>query len=201
MRRWATAVLALGLGVSVSAALLVYASPDRNTVEVYAAARDIPAGSSISSDSVVKVRVNSTGLPSLLVIGSDQATLTGMRATHDLAAGQLIQRTDEAKLEAIPDRRLVFVPVKDAPPATAGSRVDLLVVDGAPDHLSVSPFALGVEVQASVGGGLVVVVSSRQAPAFVYAAVAMHLTAVMAGAGAGAGSEGAVSTEEQAMAV
>jgi hypothetical protein len=201
MRRWATALLALGLGGSVSAALLVYASPDRNTVEVYAAARDIPAGGSISSDSVVKVRVNSTGLPSLLFTGSDQATLTGMRATHDLAAGQLIQRTDEAKLEAIPDRRLVFVPVKDAPPATAGSRVDLLVVDGASDHLSVSPFALGVEVQASVAGGLLVVVSSRQAPAFVYAAVAMHLTAVIAGAGAAAGNEGAISTAEQAATV
>ena len=201
MRRWATALLALGLGGSVSAALLVYASPDRNTVEVYAAARDIPAGGSISSDSVVKVRLNSTGLPSLLVTGSDQATLTGMRATHDLAAGQLIQRTDEAKPEAIPDRRLVFVPIKDAPPATAGSRVDLLVVDGAPDHLSVSPFALGIEVQASVAGGLLVVVSSRQAPAFVYAAVAMHLTAVIAGAGAAAGNEGAISTAEQAATV
>src|SRR5260370_1367699 len=154
MRRWAAALLALGLGVSVSAALLVFASPDRNTVEVYAAARDIPAGSSISPDSVVKVRVSSTGLPSLLFTGGDQATLTGLHATHDLAAGQLIQRTDAARLEAIPDRRLVFVPVKDAPPAAAGSRVDLLVVDGAPDHLSVSPFALGVEVQASVAGGL-----------------------------------------------
>ncbi|SRR5258708_758390 len=201
MRRWATALLALGLGVSVSAALLVFASPDRNTVEVYAAARDIPAGSSISPDSVVKVRVSSTGLPSLLFTGGDQATLTGLHATHDLAAGQLIQRTDAARLEAIPDRRLVFVPVKDAPPAAAGSRVDLLVVDGAPDHLSVSPFALGVEVQASVAGGLVVVVSSRQAPAFVYAATAMHLTAVIAGAGAAAGAEGAVSSSEQAATV
>jgi hypothetical protein len=101
----------------------------------------------------------------------------------------------------VPDRRLVFVPVKDAPPAPGGSRVDLLVVDGSPDHLSVSPFALGVEVQASVSGGLVVVVSSRQAPAFVYAAVAMHLTAVIADVGAAGGAEGGISTAEQAMAV
>src|SRR5258708_7756446 len=86
MRRWATALLALGLGVSVSAALLVFASPDRNTVEVYAAARDIPAGSSISPDSVVKVRVSSTGLPSLLFTGGDQATLTGLHAKHELTA-------------------------------------------------------------------------------------------------------------------
>jgi len=185
----------------VSAALLVFANPDRNAVEVYAAARDIPASSAFASDSVVLVRMNATSVPPLLFRRGDETTLAGMRATHDLAAGQLIQRTDATKPDAMPDRRLVFVPVKDAPPALAGSRVDLLVVDGSLDHVSVSPFALGVEVQSVIAGGLVVVVSSKQAPAFVYAAVAMHLTAVMAGAGAGAGSEGAVSTVEQAMAV
>jgi hypothetical protein len=47
----------------------------------------------------------------------------------------------------------------------------------------------------------VVAVSSKQAPAFVYAAVAMHLTAVISSGGTGSGGEGAVSTEEQAMAV
>ena len=201
MRRWATALVALGLGVGVSAALLMFANPERNAVEVYAAARDIPAGGALTLESVVLVTVNSTGLPALLFKSGDQAALAGMHATHDLAAGQLIQRSDVTRLDAIPDRRLVFVPVKDAPPAPAGSRVDLLVVDGSPDHLTVSPFALGVEVESSVAGGLVVVVSSKQAPAFVYAAVAMHLTAVIAGAGSAGGAEGAVSTAEQAMAV
>ena len=201
MRRWATAMLALGLGAGVSAALLVFANPDRNAVAVFAAARDIAAGGALAADSVVLVRVNSTGLPPLLFKGGDQATLDRMHATHDLAAGQLIQRSDATTMNAIPDRRLVFVPVKDAPPAAPGSRVDLFVVDGSPDHLSVSPFALGVEVQASVAGGLVVVVSSKQAPAFVYAAVAMHLAAVIAGAGAAGGTEGGVSTAEQAVAV
>jgi hypothetical protein len=201
MRRWATALVALGLGAGVSAALLVFANPERNAIEVYAAARDIPAGGALASDSVVLVRVSSIGLPPLLFKGGDQAALAGLHATHDLAAGQLIQRSDATTADALPDRRLVFVPVKDAPPAAAGSRVDLLVVDGSPDHLSVSPFALGVEVQGSVAGGLVVVVSSRQAPAFVYAAVAMRLTAVIAGAGAAGGAEGGVSTAEQAVAV
>jgi hypothetical protein len=201
MRRWVMALVALGLGAGVSAALLVFANPDRNAIEVYAAARDIPAGGALASDSVVLVRVSSIGLPPLLFKGGDQATLAAMHATHDLAAGQLIQHSDATTAEALPDRRLVFVPVKDAPPAAAGSRVDLLVVDGSPDHLSVSPFALGVEVQSSVAGGLVVVVSSRQAPAFVYAAVTMHLTAVIAGAGAAGGAEGGVSTPEQAVAV
>jgi hypothetical protein len=201
MRRWATALLALGLGAGVSAALLVFANPERNAVEVYAAARDIPAGSALAPDAVLLVRVSATGLPPFLFRSSDQNALAGLRATHDLAAGQLIQRSDTTRPDAGADRRLVFVPVKDAPPATAGSRVDLLVVDGAADHLAVSPFALGVEVQASVAGGLVLVVSSRQAPAFVYAAVAMHLTAVLASAGTAAGTEGAVSTAEQAMEV
>ena len=201
MRRWATALLALGLGAGVSAALLVFANPERNAVEVYAAARDMPAGSALASDSVVLVRLNATGLTPFLFRSSDQMTLAGLRATHDLAAGQLIQRSDTTRPDAAADRRLVFVPIKDAPPATAGSRVDLLVVDGPADHLAVSPFALGVEVQASVAGGLVLVVSSKQAPAFVYAAVAMHLTAVIAEAGTAAGAEEAVSTAEQAMEV
>jgi hypothetical protein len=201
MKRWMTALLALALGVGVSAVLLVFANPDRNAVEVYAAARDIPAGSSLTSDSVVLVRMNAAGLPPVLFRSVDATRLAGLRASHDLAAGQLIQRTDATSLDAQADRRLVFVPVKDAPPAAVGSRVDLLVVDGSPDHLSVSPFALGVEVQSSITGGLVVVVSSKQAPAFVYAAVAMHLTAVIAGAGNTSGAEGAVSTAEQAMAV
>ena len=201
MRRWAIALVALGLGVGVSAALLVFANPDRNAIAVYAAAHDIPAGGALAPDAVVLVTVNATGLPPLLFTSGAAATLAGMHATHDLAAGQLIQRSDATRPDAAPDRRLVFVPVKDAPPAPAGSMVDLLVVDGSPDHLSVSPFALGVEVEASVAGGLVVVVSSKQAPAFVYAAVAMHLTAVIAGAGTAGGAEGAVSTPEQAMAV
>jgi SAF domain len=202
MRRWVTALLPLTLGVGVSAALLVFANPDRNAVEVYAAARDIPAGAALSQDSVVLVRMNGAGLsPQLLFTGGDAPKLASLRATHDLAAGQLLQRTDATSQEAVADRRLVFVPVKDAPQAAAGSRVDLLVVDGSPDHLSVSPFALGVVVQASVAGGLVVAVSSKQAPAFVYAAVAMHLTAVISSAGTGSGGEGAVSTEEQAIAV
>jgi hypothetical protein len=199
MRRWLTALLALGSGVGLSAALLVFANPERNSVEMYAAARDIPAGAVLASDSLVLVRVNPAGLP-MAFNGSDQMTPAGLHATHDLAAGQLIQRSD-ASVDAIADRRLVFVPVKDAPPAPPGSKVDLMVVDGAPDHLSVSPFALGVEVQASVAGGLVLAVSSRQAPAFVYAAAGLHLTAIIAGAGTGDGAEAAISTAEQAMAV
>ena len=199
--RATSAVLALTVGVGVSASLLLFANPDRNAVEVYAAARDIPAGAALTPDSVVFVRVNEAGLSPLLFMSGDLSKLASLRATHDLAAGQLLQRTDASTQDAMADRRLVFVPVKDAPPAGAGSRVDLLVVDGSPGHLSVSPFALGVEVQATVTGGLVLVVSSKQAPAFVYAGVAMQLSAVIASGGTASGGEGAVSTDEQALAV
>jgi hypothetical protein len=201
MRRWVTALLALAIGGSVSAALLVFTNPDRDAVEVYAAAKDIPIGSAIAPDSVVLVRLSAAGLPPLLFRRGDANKLSGLRATHDLAAGQLIQHSDASSQDSVADRRLVFIPVKDVPPASAGSKVDLLVVDGSPDHLSVSPFALGVEVRASLAGGLVVVVSSRQAPAFVYAAIALHLTAVIADAGTSGSAEGAVSTAEQAIAV
>jgi SAF domain len=200
MRRWVTALLALAIGGSVSAALLVFANPDRDAIEVYAAAKDIPVGSALATDSVVLVRMNAAGLPALLFRRGDASRLAALRATHDLAAGQLIQYSDATSQDSIADRRLVFIPVKDAPPVAAGSKVDLLVVDGSPDHLSVSPFALGVEIRASMAGGLVVVVSSKQAPAFVYAAIALRLTAVIADAGAAGGAEGAVSTAEQAMA-
>lgn len=200
MRRWVIALLALAIGGSVSAALLVFANPDRDAIEVYAAAKDIPVGSALATDSVVLVRVNAAGLPALLFRRGDASRLAALRATHDLAAGQLIQQSDATSQDSIADRRLVFIPVKDAPPVAAGSKVDLLVVDGSPDHLSVSPFALGVEIRASMAGGLVVVVSSKQAPAFVYAAIALRLTAVIADAGTAGGAEGAVSTAEQAMA-
>ena len=211
MRRWVTALLALAIGGSVSAALLMFASPDRNSIEVYAAAKDIPVGSALAPNSVVLVRVNTSGLPALLFKRGDASRLAALRATHDLAAGQLIQHSDVTSQDSIADRRLVFIPIKDAPPAAAGSKVDLLVATGSPDHLSVSAFALGVEVRASMAGGLLVVVSSNQAPAFVYAAIALRLTAVTADPGTtGLGTagpalpgrpEGAVSSAEQAMAV
>lgn len=201
MRRWATALLALAVGGGVSAALLVFASPDRDAVEVYAAARDIRFGSPFAPDSVVLVRVSASGLPPLILKRADGSRLAALVATHDLAAGQLIQRTDARSQGLIADRRLVFMPVKDAPPVAPGSKVDLLVIDGSLDHVSVSPFALGVEVRASAPDGLVLVVSSRQAPAFVYASNVLRLTAVIAEPGTGSGAEGAISTPEQAVVV
>jgi SAF domain-containing protein len=201
MKRWVTALLALAVGGGVSAALLVLTNPDRDAVDVYAATRDIRAGSTLAPDSVVLVRVSASGLPPLIFRRGDGPRLATLLATHDLTAGQLIQRSDARSGDSIADRRLVFIPVKDAPPVVPGSKVDLLVIDGPLDHVSVSPFALGVEVNASAPGGLVLVVSSKQAPAFVYASIVLRLTAVTAEPGTAAGAEGAVSTAEQAVTV
>jgi hypothetical protein len=201
MRRWLMAAIALAVGGGVSAALLVMTSPDRGTFEVYAAARDVQAGDALVPGSITLIRVNAPGARGGLFSRGDETRLDGLRATHDLFAGQLIQRGDVSGNSTSADRRLVFIPIKDVPPSPAGSKVDLLVLDDTPGRVSVAPFALGVEVSAMVAGGLIVVVSSEQAPAFVYAAIAMHLTAVIAEPGAGGGGEGAISSTDQALAV
>jgi hypothetical protein len=64
----------------------------------------------------------------------------------------------------------------------------------------VIPFALGVEVRATSASGLIVMVTSRQASAFVYAADAMRLVAVIAEPGAAEGAEVPVSSSSEAMA-
>jgi hypothetical protein len=200
MKRWWAAFAALAVGASVSATLLFFANPSRGTTEVYAAARDLPAGASLPADALSLERVGVASGQALLFGRADEPELTSMRAAHDLVAGQLIQRTDVMDATSITDSRLVFLPIKDAPPAGAGARVDLLALGGTADHPSVLPFALGVEVRSSVSGGLIVEVTSRQAAAFVYAANAMHLVAVIAEPGSADGAENAISSPDQAIA-
>jgi hypothetical protein len=200
MKRWLVAFAALVVGGGVSAVLLVASNPDRAGVEVYVAARDLPAGALLGADTLALERISVSSGRSLLYERGDESELAGFRATHDLASGQLIQRSDVMDSSSFADRRLVFVPVKDAPPATAGSKVDLLVIGGTAEHPTVVPFAVGVEVRSAVAGGLVVVVASNQASAFVYAADALHLVAVIVEPGAAGGAEGAISTPDEAMA-
>jgi Flp pilus assembly protein CpaB len=201
MRRWLIALVALLVGGGVSAALLVAADPSRGSVEVYAASRDLPAGSALTADTIRLTRVSVEGGAASMFSRGDEPRLTEMRAAHDLMSGQLIQRTDVMRPTSFADRRLVFVPVSAAPPVPPGARVDLLVLEGNADDPSVVPFALAVEVQASVSGGLIVAVPARQAAAFVFAATTMHLAAVVAEPGAADGSELAISSLDQAMAV
>jgi hypothetical protein len=199
-RRWLVAFAALGIGGAVSAALLILANPGRDVVDVYVAARDLPAGTSLAGDAIAIERLPEASRQSLLFGRGDEPRLAGSRASHDLVSGQLIQRSDVVDASSAADRRLVFVPVKDVPPAVPGSKVDLLVIGGIPDHPTVVPFALGVEVRSSSTNGLTVMVTSRQASAFVYAADAMRLVAVIAEPGAGEGAEGSVSSASEAMA-
>src|SRR5207302_1893924 len=169
MRSWIVASIALALGGAVSAALIVFTSPDRDRVDVYAVAREVASGSELTHDSL---RLQSVLMPEgldTLFTRSDGSQLQGRHASHDLTAGQLLQRTDLLAPGGVADVRLVFLPIKDAPPAGPGSKLDLLLIAGTADHPAVVPFALGIEVRAVVTGSFVVAVPSRQASAFVYA--------------------------------
>jgi len=200
-KRWLVAFAALAIGGGVSAALLILANPARDTIDVYVAARDLPAGESLGADAISTKPISAGSGQELLFRSGYESRLASMRASHDLSSGQLIQLSDVMDSSFVADRRLVFVPVKDAPAAVAGSKVDLLVIGGTSNQPTVIPFALGVEVRSTVSGGLIVGVASKQAAAFVYAASAMRLAAVIAEPGAAEGAEGPVSSQGEAMAV
>jgi SAF domain-containing protein len=201
LKRWLIAAAALVVSGAVSATLLIAANPARDAVEAIAAAHDVPAGSTLGADALALVRLDLAASRSLFFTRADEAAVSGLRATHDLMSGQLIQRSDVTSLDSSTDRRLVFVPVKDVPPAAPGSRVDLLVVTGPSDHPTVQPFAIGIEVRSSTAAGLVLVVPAGRAAAFVYAGTAMQLAAVMAEPGSTQGAEVPVSTDQQAIEV
>jgi hypothetical protein len=201
MKRWLIAAAALLAGGGVSAALLVAADPSRSAVDVYAAAHDLPAGVALSTDAIQLRRVSVEGGAALLFTRGDESHLTAMRAAHDLAAGQLIQRNDVMAATSFADRRLVFIPLSAVPPAPAGARVDLLSIGGSTDHPTVVPFAQSVEVQAIVSGGLIVAVPAKEAGAFVFAAAGLHLAAVVAEPGTTDATEVPISNVEDAMAV
>ena len=200
MKNWMVAVVAIAMGVAVSAALLVLTNPARTEIEVYALARSVAAGDAIASDALRLEPIVAEDSTTSLFTQHDASQLAGAHAAHDLIAGQLLQRSDVADPQAALDERLVFLPVKDAPPASAGQKVDLFVIGGTADSPTVLPFALGVHVQAVVTGGLVVAVPSRQATAFIYAGEVMRLVAAVAADGAPVGSEEPISTPDQALA-
>ncbi len=200
-KRWLVALVALLAGGGVSAALLVFADPARGAVDVYAAARDLPAGASLSTDAIQLKRVSIEGGASQLFTVGEESQLSGMHASHDIVAGQLIQHGDVASPTSFADRRLVFVPVGQTPATSTGARVDLLLIGDPSDRPTVVPFALGVEVHGSVAGGLVVAVPAKEAAAFVYAAATMHLAAVVAEPGSIYGIEAPISSPDDAIAV
>jgi hypothetical protein len=195
------ALAALLAGGGVSAVLLVVADPSHGSVDAYAAARDLPAGAQLSYDSIQLERVSMAGGTALLFTRGDDSRLLAMRASHDITAGQLIQRGDVVGAASFADRRLVFIPITAVPATSPGAKVDLLVIGGTADHPTVVPFALGVAVDAAVSGGLIVSVPAKEAAAFVFAGATMHLAAVIAEPGAAEGTETPISTPEDAIAV
>ena len=195
------ALAAVLAGGGVSTALLVVADPTRGAVDAYAAARDVPAGATLTQDALQLSRVTIAGGTPLPFTSRDLERLTAMRAAHDIAAGQLIQRSDVMPPTSIADRRLVLIPLSAVPTVPPGARVDLLVIAGTPDHPTVAPFALGVEVVAPASGGLVVAVPAKAAAAFVFAGATMHLAAVVVEPGAADGSELPVTSSDDAMAL
>ncbi|HEV2217360.1 MAG TPA: SAF domain-containing protein [Candidatus Dormibacteraeota bacterium] len=200
MRSWLVAGLAAVLAVAVSAGVLIFGNPTRHEIEVYAVAHDISAGTTLTPDALCVVAVMlPSGASTLFQKGAGD--VRGLRAAHDLIAGQLLQLSDVVSSSAPADIRLVFIPVKVAPPVSAGAKIDLLVISGTADNPAVLPFALGIEVRGVVPGGFIVAVTSRQAPAFVYAAEAMRLVAVIGARGAPAGKEQPVSAPNQALAM
>lgn len=201
MKNWIVAGFALAMGAAVSVTLVVFTNPDRGQTDVLAAARDIPAGTLLTSDLLHSVRVAFAEGASSLFTASEEAQLVGLRAGHDLASGQFIQRGDVIPATASADGRLVFIPIKDAPPAQPGQRVDLLLVGGAADRPAIEPFALGVEIRDVVTGGFIVSVPSQKAAAFVYAAEVMRLVAVVGAPDSAAGAEGPIDAADQALAV
>ncbi len=201
MRRYLVAAAALAAGISVAGGLVWYGSPGRGAVEVYVVGRDLPAGADLPLDALrlAPMRLPADAASSLLPRGSERL-IAGSRTVHELTAGQLLQRSDLAPRASAPDRRLVLLPIKDAPPVASGDRIDLLVVTGAGDRVVVQPLAVGLEVRAAGAGGIVVAAPSRPAAALVYVGATSHLVAVVAAASSGAGEEGTVASLDQAAA-
>ena len=198
MRRILVAASALLVAAGVSGALLL-ATAHTGASEVYALTRDLPAGAPVSADALRVERVDVGESARVMVGPSNRPVLDHALAAHDLRAGQLLERADlAAEAGSSPDRRYVLIAVRDAPPITAGDRLDLLMLTGAPDHLAITPFALGLEVHAVTPAGVVVVAPSRQAAALAYASIVARLVAVVADPGAPVGHETAVQGLDQA---
>src|SRR5260370_40153730 len=165
-KRWLVALAALVAGGGVSAALLVFADPTRGAVDVYTAARDLPAGASMSTDAIQHKRCSIEGGAAQLFTVGEESRLSVLRAAHDIPAGQLIQRGDVMSATSVSDRRLVFVPVGQLPVMSPGARVDLLVIAATAAHPTDVPFALRAEGQGAVSGVLAAAWTRRETRAY-----------------------------------
>jgi hypothetical protein len=201
VRRIAVATVALVTGVAISVGLIAYQRSLAGTQSVFALARDVPAGASLTADALLAVEAGLDPAQAAgLFMAADPSRVVGGRARHQLNAGQLLQRSDLEPAGAPAGDSLVAVPIKDLPPLHAGDRVDLFALVGAGDHLSAQPFAWSVRVAAVTADGLVLQVQSRQELAFVYAAGALRLAAVLSTAPAPTSGTAPITSPEQALA-
>lgn len=201
LRRISVAVVALLVGVAVSAGLLAYVRSAAGARSVLAVTRDLPAGGSLTADLLrpVQAAVDPAQAAGLFA-AAERSRVIGSRAEHQLSAGQLLERGDVQPAGTEAAGSLVAVPVKDLPPIRAGDRVDLFALVGSGDRLSAQPFAWSVLVAAVTTDGLVLQVPSRQELAFVYAAGTMQLAAVLTTAPAPPAGSAPISSPEQALA-
>ena len=197
MKRWLVAAAALVAGLGVGGGTLVVSNWGSAAQDGYVAARSLPADAVVTDDAIRIETLRLGDVQAQAFTRAESSQLLGHKTGHAIALGQLIQRADLAVSGSEPDRRLVFVALKDVPPVSGGDHVDLLVLSGDADHPSVQPFASGVEVVAVSNGGLVLAVTARQASGLVFAGNQLHLVAVVAATGA-AGQEGSVFSADQA---
>jgi hypothetical protein len=201
LRRIIVATLSLALGFGVAAGLLLYAGTAGGGRTVFALNRDLPAGAPLTPDVLTEVRAAlDPGQASQLFGLGDRVLLLGGRARHQLAAGQLLQRSDVEPQPANGADALVEVPIKDLPPVRPGDRVDLFALTGSGEQVVARPFAWSVTVAAVNPDGLVLQVRGRQELAFVYAAGTMRLAAVVTGAPAPPAEVAPISSGEAALA-
>jgi hypothetical protein len=202
IRRIAVATIALATGVAVSAGLIAYEKSVAGTQSVLALARDVPAGAALTTDALQAVEAGLDPAQAAgLFMAADPSRVVGGRARHQLSAGQLLQRGDVEPAGTPAADSLVALPIKDLPPVHAGDRVDLFALVGGGEHLSAQPFAWSVQVAAVTADGLVLQVKSRQELAFVYAAGALRLVAVLTTAPAPTSGSAPITSTEQALAV
>ena len=185
MRRWLVALLALLLGGGTAAVLLVAANPDAGTERVFAAARDLPAGAPVDGGSLQVVTVRLGPAAALAFAEAASSSLLGLRTTHELLAGQVIQRSDVAAATAAVALRSLVVPLHSAPPLVAGDRIDLLAVTGPANSATVVLFASGLLVRSQAGGSVIVAVDPQQAGALAYAGLSTPLIAVLTSGSSG----------------
>jgi hypothetical protein len=104
VKNWMVAIVAIAMGIAVSAALLLLTNQSRDEVEVYSLARSVSAGDAIAPDALRLEPVVAGASITALFTSASASQLADARAAHDLTAGQLLQRSDVADAQSLHGR-------------------------------------------------------------------------------------------------